>query len=312
MALGHDVVLIPPQHVKQYVRPGKKNDAADAEAICEAMSRPRLQKLFVAVKTSEQQAAQMMAGRREGLVRRRTQLTNTIRGYAAEFGHVAAKGLDKIDPLLARIAGDDAVPELARGLFAGYEREFVFVQGQLRSLDEQMMAWHRTNELSRRLVKVPTIGPIGACLFAIKVTDAKAFRSGRAFSAWLGLTPKDHSTAGKMRHGGITRAGDEALRSQLVLGATAVIRHARSPGAKPSPWLKAILARKEPKLAAVALANRTARILWKLMVSGETYDPVRATREGRCAALADGSAPRPSLPPVKTQRAISARMPMNA
>ncbi len=234
--LGHEVVLVPPQHVKAYVRPGKKNDAADAEAICEAISRPRLQERFVAVKTAEQQAAQMLAGTRDSLVRRRTQLTNTIRGYGAEFGLIAAKGLGKIDPLLERIADDETLPALAKETFAVYGREYALLQEQIDALDKRLMAWHRDNELSRRLVKVPTIGPVGACLLAMKVTDPQAFRSGRNFSAWIGLTAKDHSTAGKMRHGGITRAGDEALRSAVVVGATAVIRQVRNGRTKPSPW----------------------------------------------------------------------------
>jgi transposase len=312
--LGHEAVLIPPQHVKAYVAQGRKNDAADAEAICEAMSRPKVQKRFVAVKTEDRQAEQMLMGAREGLVRRRTQLTNTIRGYAAEFGLIAAKGLDKIEPLLARIAAAESLPQLAREMFVHYGRELAALQGQMRALDARLLAWHRSNELSRRLVKVPTIGPIGACLFAIKVTDPKAFESSRAFAAWLGVTPKDHSTAGKMRHGGITRAGDEALRSQLVVGATALIRQAKNGRSKPSPWLENLIARKPPKLAAVALANKTARIIWKLMVSGESYDTTRAwtaaaDREGRCATLVEGSAPRPSL--RKTRHVVRTAMPMN-
>lgn len=317
MKLGHEVVLIPPQHVKAYLVQGRKNDAADAEAICEAMSRPRVQKRFVTVKTEERQAEQMLMGTREGLVRRHTQLTNTIRGYAAEFGLTAAKGLDKIEPLLARIATAESLPPLAREMFAHYGRELAALRGQMRTLDERLMAWHRSNELSRRLVKVPTIGPIGACLFAIRVTDPKAFESSRAFAAWLGATPKDHSTAGKMRHGGITRAGDETLRSQLVVGATALIRQVKSGRSKPSPWLENLIARKPPKLAAVALANKTARIVWKLMVSGENYDTTRAwtvaaAREGRCAALVEGSAPRPTPPLWKTQHVVRTAVPMNS
>lgn len=269
-ALGHAVVLLPPQYVKPYVK-RNKNDAADAEAICEAMSRPTMR--FAPVKTADQQAALMLAGTRDALIRRRTQLTNTIRGYAAEFGLIAAKGLDKIEPLLARIAVDRALPELAKELFATYGREYARLQGQVRKIEAKLMAWHKHNALSRRLVQVPAIGPIGASLLAMKVTDPRAFRSGRDFSAWLGLTPKDHSTAGKTRLGVITRAGDEALRSVLVVGATAVIQQVRKGRGHPSPWLVALLRRKPPKLAAVALANKMARVSWKLMVSGERYYP---------------------------------------
>jgi transposase len=300
-ALGHEVVLLPPQYVKPYVK-RNKNDAADAEAICEAMSRPTMR--FVPVKSAEQQAALMLAGMRDQLVRRRTQLTNAIRGYAAEFGLTAAKGLCKIEPLLARIAADAALPELAKELFAGYGREYAGVAERIAKLETQLMAWHKGNELSRRLAEIPSIGPIGAPLLVMKVTDPQAFRSGRDFAAWLGLTPKDHSTAGKTRLGVITRAGDETLRSILVVGATAVINQARRGRGQPSPWLVQLVRRKPPKLAAVALANKTARIIWKLMVSGEHYNRDRnfgpgkmpaVDREGRCAALGEGSAQRPSL-----------------
>jgi len=272
-ALGHEVVLLPPQRVKPYV-PRNKNDAADAEAICEAMSRPRMR--FVPVKTAEQQAALMLTGVRDQLIARRTQLSNAIRGYAAEFGLVAAKGLDKIEPLLARIATDTTLPALAKELFAALAEDYAELKLRLRTIEAKLMAWHRQNEPSRRLAEVPAIGPIGASLLVMKVPDPQAFRSGRDFAAWLGLTPKDHSTAGKQRLGVITRAGDEALRSVLVVGATAVIQHARHGRGHPSPWLIALLKRKPPKLAAVALANKTARIAWKLMVSGERYDRAAA------------------------------------
>jgi transposase len=261
-------MLIPPQYVKPYVDRGK-NDAADAEAICEAMSRPRMR--FVPVKTAEQQAALMLAGVRDQLVRRRTQLSNSIRGYAAEFGLVAAKGHDKIEPLLARIAADETLPALARELFAGLEQDYALVTRQLCKIDARLMAWHRQNELSWRLAEIPTIGPIGASLLAMKVPNPRAFRSGRDFAAWIGLTPKDHSTAGKQRLGVITRAGDEQLRRVLVVGATAVLQQVRRGRGHPSPWVSALIKRKSPKLAAVALANKTARIVWKLMVSGQHY-----------------------------------------
>ena len=268
--LGHRVVLAPPQYVKPYV-PRGKNDAADAEAICEAMSRPRMERRFVPVKTAEHQAAQMLIGVREMLIRRRTQLTNTIRGYAAEFGLIAAKGLDKIEPLLARVATADDLPVLAKEMFATLAQELAALGPRIAAIEAKLMAWHRGNELSRRLAEVPTIGPIGACLLPIKIPDPHAFRSGRQCAAWIGLTAKDHSTAGKQRLGGITRAGDEALRRVLVVGAMAHIQQVKRGRTKPSPWLAALLQRKPPKLAAVALANKTARIAWKLMVSGERY-----------------------------------------
>jgi transposase len=303
-ALGHQVVLLPPQYVKAYLKRGK-NDAADAEAICEAMSRPTMR--FVPVKSAEQQAALMLEGTRAGLIARRTQLTNTIRGYAAEFGLTAAKGLDKIEPLLARIAKEAQLPRLAKQLFAVYAKEYAQLKGQIAKIEAKLMAWHKDNEQSRRLAEVPSIGPIGGVLLTMKVVDPHAYRSGRDLSAWIGLTPKDHSTAGKTRLGVITRAGDERLRSVLVAGATAVVKQVRLGKGKHPRWLVELVNRKPPKLAAVALANKTARIAWKLMVSGERYDHARASRrEERSATLLGGSALRPSLPPCPTTGASSA------
>jgi transposase len=269
---GHEVKLMAPQHVKPYVL-RNKNDGRDAEGVCEAMSRPRMR--FVPVKSAEQQAALMLAGLREQMVARRTQLSNTIRGYAAEFGITAAKGLDKIELLLAQVAQDESVPALARDLFVLQGRQYTQLQVELKAIEARLRAWHRTNADSRRLAEIPGIGPIGATALVMKTPDPHAFSSGRHFAAWLGLTPKDHSTAGKTRLGKITRAGDERLRSVLVAGATAVIQQAKHGRGHPSPWLMALLKRKPPKLAAVALANKIARIAWKLMATGESYDGTR-------------------------------------
>jgi transposase len=266
-SFGHTVKLIAPQLVKPYVKRGK-NDAADAEALCEAMSRPTMR--FVPVKTAEQQAALMLVGVRDRLIRNRTQLANTIRGYAAEFGLSAAKGMAHLVPLLERIAADESLPALARELFAIQAKEYTQLQAQIDEVDAKLTAWHRADECSRRLTKIPGVGPIGAVLLTMKTPDPAQFRSGRQFAAWIGLTPKDHSTAGKVRLEVITRAGDEGLRSVLVVGATAVIQQALR-GGKASPWLAALLKRKSPKLAAVALANKTARIAWKMMLTGEAY-----------------------------------------
>ena len=276
-SFGHSVKLIAPQLVKPYVKRGK-NDAADAEALCEAMSRPTMR--FVPVKTAEQQAALMLVGVRDRLIRNRTQLANAIRGYAAEFGLTAAKGMAHLVPLLERIQADESLPALARELFAVQAKEYAQLQAQIDEVDAKLMAWHRADECSRRLAKIPGVGPIGAVLLRMKTPEPELFRSGRQFAAWIGLTPKDHSTAGKVRLGVITRAGDEGLRSVLVVGATAVIQHVRR-GGRASPWLAELLKRKSPKLAAVALANKMARIAWKLMVTGETY-----TAKSAPAALA--------------------------
>jgi transposase len=263
--------VIAPQLAKPYVKRGK-NDAADAAALCEAVSRPHMR--FVPVKSIESQAALMLAGTRERLVRRRTQLTNAIRGHAAEFGLIAGKGVAKVEGLLASLQANETLPALVRELFALQEEEYAQLQAQLATIEAKLAAWYRASELARRLAAVPTIGPVIASLLVMKTPDPRAFRSGRDFAAWLGLTPRDHSTAGKTRLGGITRAGDEALRSLLVVGATAVIQQVRrGNGRAASPWLQALLQRKAPKLAAVALANKTARIAWKLMVTGETYRP---------------------------------------
>jgi transposase len=279
--LGHEVKLMAPQLVKPYVT-RNKNDGRDAEALCEAMSRPSMR--FVPVKTAEQQAALMLTGIRDGLIARRTQLSNTIRGYAAEFGLIAPKGLDKLEPLLAQIAADESLPTLARDLSAILGCEYARLQAELKAIEARLMAWHRADALGRRLAQIPSVGPIIATMLVMKTPDPRAFRSGRHFAAWLGLTPKDHSTAGRTRLGKITRAGDEDLRRLLVVGATAVIQQARRGRGHPSRWLLALLKRKSPKLAAVALANKVARIAWKLMTTGESYDAARMNAEPALAA----------------------------
>ncbi len=267
--LGHAVQLMPPQYVTPYVQRGK-NDAIDAEAICEAMSRPKMR--FVPVKSAERQAALTMLGARDLLLKQRTMLINAIRGHAAEFGVVAAKGPQKIGELLQRLEAA-AVPALARemlGLLAG---QLTVIEAKRAIIEKRLMAWHKQDALSRRLAGQPGIGPIGAVAFALKVPQPHAFRSARHFAAWLGIPPRQNSTAGKTRLGKISRAGDEDLRRLLVLGAMAVIKQAK-PG-QASPWLLDLLARKPRKLAAIALANKMARTLWAMMVSGQAYRPAQ-------------------------------------
>ncbi len=213
-----------------------------------------------------------LVGVRDRLVRTRTQLVNAIRGYAAEFGLIAARGHCKIEPLIERIKVDQAIPALARELFASQANEYRQLKEQIDRVQAKLTDWHRGNECSRRLAQIPGVGPIGASLLMMKTPAPAHFASGRHFAAWIGLTPKDHSTGGKTRLGVITRAGDEILRSVLVVGATALLRHVRDRrGKNASPWLIELLKRKPPKLVAVAVANKIARIAWKLMVTGERY-----------------------------------------
>ena len=269
ISFGHDVKLIPPQYVKPYVKRGK-NDAADAEALCEAVTRPGMR--FVPVKSTEQQAACMLMTVRERLVCVKTQLSNAFRSYAAEFGIVGAAGRQNVNALIKRVLEDNTLPELARDLFRFQAKEYAAVEARLAEIDSRLMSWHRQDDVSRRIATIPGIGPVGSTMLSMKAPPAQSFRSGRDFAAWLGLTPKDHSTGGRMRHGGITKAGDSALRSVLVVGATALLRHIRAGRHKPTPWLAALLERKPPKLVAVALANKFARIAWRLMMTGGVYD----------------------------------------
>ena len=265
--LGHEVAMLPAQYVKPYVKRGK-NDAIDAAAICEAMSRPGMR--FVAPKSAADQAGLMLLGVRDLLVKQRTAVMNAMRGHAAEFGVIAARGQVKIAELLQRARAPEAgVPDLALELLGLLSQQLDAIEARLKSLEGQLMARHKADPTSQCLATQPGIGPIAAVSFALKVPDPKAFRSGRHFAAWLGLPPKEASTGGRRRFGRISRAGDEGLRRLLVLGATAVIRAAK-PG-RASPWLIDLLARKPRKLAAVALANKMARVLWAMMVSGEVY-----------------------------------------
>lgn len=268
-ALGHNVRLIAPQHAKPFVKRGK-NDRADAEAISEAASRPSMR--FVPVKTQQAQANAMVLKLRALLVGQRTQLVNALRGHATEFGLVAARGTQHVEPLLAKIAADDSVPPLARELCAELGADIARLDARLGDIDRRLAAMHKQNPVSQLLTTIPGIGPIAAATFAATIDPAQ-FSSGRAFAAYLGLTPKDHSSGGKQRLGGISRAGDERLRELLVLGATAVLSHAvrGKPARGATAWVKALLERKPRKVVAVALANKMARIVWAMMSSGEAY-----------------------------------------
>jgi transposase len=266
-ALGHTVQLIPPQYVKPFVRRGK-NDRNDAEAISEAAARPSMPS--VPVKAAEVQADAMVISVRELLVRQRTQLVNAARGHAAEFGIVAAKGTNRIPALLETVASDEAVPDAAKVMLAFLGTQVTQLDAAIADLEGKMKQQHKANALSQQLAQVPGVGPITALSVALTI-DPGRFQSGRHFAAWLGLTPKEHSTGGRQRLGGISRAGNERLRQLLVLGAMSVIRFARPESKTASAWLLALLERKPRKLAAVALANKMARILWAMMATGEAY-----------------------------------------
>src|SRR5271167_3215377 len=268
-AHGHRVRLLPPQYVKPFVK-RSKNDRNDAAAIAIAAAQPTI--ASVPVKSAEQQAAAMLLSVRELLVRQRTRLVNAMRGHAAEMGVVAPLGAKGLAELTAEIAAaeDAAVPAAAKEAIALLGREADHITIRLRAIDDQLMQQHRANPVSRRLAQIPGVGPITALNLALRV-EAKQFKSARHFAAWLGLVPRQCSTAGKPRLGGISRAGDERLRQLLVLGATAVIQHAKPGRPATSPWLLSLLSRKPRKLAAVALANKTARVVWAMMMSGEAY-----------------------------------------
>ena len=269
-ALGHDVRLMPASYVKPYVKRGK-TDAADAEAICEAVTRPTMR--FVPVKTAEQQAVLMLHRTRDLLVRQRTMLVNALRGHMAELGIIASQGVARVADLVAVLMGEDTahVPALARQALGGLAAELEALGNRVKEVEAAILAWHKDNEASRRLATIPGVGPITASAIVATVTDPTQFHSARQFAAWIGLVPKQNSSGGKQRQGGISKQGDRTLRRLLVLGAVAVIRHARSKPMAEAGWLKGLLERRPAKLAAVAQANKTARIIWALLVRGETY-----------------------------------------
>jgi transposase len=248
-----------------------KNDAADAQAICEAVTRPTMR--FVSVKGTEQQGVLMLHRTRELLVRQRTMLINAMRAHMAEFGIVAPVGVPQVKKLLGIIADahDARLPTVARTCLESLARQFLSLGAEIHAAEKHIHAWHRSNEVSRRLETIPGIGPIIASALAASITDPEVFRSGRELAAWIGLVPRQNSTGGKQRLGKISKQGDRYLRWLLVAGAMSVVRHARRRGTANLPWLTNIIARKPTKVAAVALANKTARIVWALLRHGGTY-----------------------------------------
>jgi len=273
-ALGHTVRLMPPAYVKPYVK-RQKNDAADAEAICEAVTRSNMR--FVPTKTVEQQSCLMLHRTRHLFIRQQTAVINSIRAHLAEFGIVAPVGRRGAEELLDVVAdsNDDRLPEVARVCLAALGAQLRRLKEQILEFDRMIMAWHRSDETSRRLRYIPGVGPMLATALVASVADPKAFRSGRNFSAWIGLVPKQHSSGGKDRLGSISKQGDRYLRGLFVAGALSVIRYAKIRGTKHRPWLTALLARKPTKVAAIALANKLARMAWAMMARGERYkEPV--------------------------------------
>jgi len=269
--LGHEVKLIAPEAVRPFVKKGKKNDAADAAAICEAASRPGVK--FVPVKSLEQQATLALHTARCLLVKQQTMLVNALRGLASEFGLIVPQGINKLGELMALVNADEAIPKQG-------QRAMNELLAHCRTLDEsidafetEIVAHARHNDVARRLATIPGIGPITASLIAASVADIGVFRSARHFAAWLGLVPRQYSTGGKVRLGRITKMGNREIRRSLVLGATAMSYRAAQWNSAAGAWIRSILERRPARLATVALANKMARIAWALMIRNEVYRP---------------------------------------
>lgn len=276
-ALGHEVRLMPPKYVKAYLK-RQKNDAADAAAICEAVGRPDMR--FVPVKSRDQQAVLMLHRARDLLIRQRTMLINAFRAHLAETGHVAGLGRTGVTELLGVVeADDDRLTPLEREALSHLAGQIRDTADRITALERRILAWHRSSEASRRLETIPGVGPITASVIVASIGDGTTFRNARQFAAWLGLVPRQNSTGGKTRLGHITKWGDSYIRRLLVVSSCALIRYAR---AKPADenWLANVLSRRPAKVAAVAMANKTARIVWAVLVSGRLYQqeqPAAAT-----------------------------------
>jgi transposase len=268
--LGHEVRLMPPAYVKPYVKRGK-SDASDAEAICEAVSRPTMR--YVAIKSCEQQAALALHRTRDLFVKQRTQLVNMIRGLLAEFGIEIRRGITHALMLTERIRAGEIpdIPVLAGKVIAGLAGQILDLQARLREIERELLTWHRSSDIAKRLATIPGVGTVCATAFAASVTDPHQFRSGRQFAAWLGLTPLQHSSGGKERLGRISKMGDKYLRRLLIVGMTSLVRRAKYKPNAVDPWLADLLSRKPVRVVTVALANKAARIIWVIMARGGIY-----------------------------------------
>ncbi len=266
-AMGHEVKLTPPIYVKPYVKRGK-NDAADAAAICEAMSRPNMR--FVAVKSEDQQATLMAHKTRELLIKQRTMSVNALRGHLAEFGVVAAKGIGHVEELVERAAGAD-LPAMVQATLGALLAQLRGLDAAIDELERAIVADHRRDPVSRLAASVPGVGALAASAILASAPDPHAFKSGRDFAAWLGATPKQNSTGGKEKFGSITKQGNRYIRRLLVLGAISILRAAPKRKGALCDWLAALRARKPAKVVAVALANKLARIVWAIITTGEAF-----------------------------------------
>jgi transposase len=274
-ALGHDVRLIPPAYVKPYVK-RQKNDAADAEAICEAVTRPSMR--FVPIKSAERQGVLMLHRTRDLLMRQRTMTLNAVRAHLAEFGIITAQGPHKLLVLIRAIRTGEVpgLPEIAGAALESLVRQLDNLVGEIRKLERQLMVWHRANESSQRLETIPGVGIITATALAASVPEPSVFKTGRQFAAFLGLVPRQNSSGGKNRLGRISKMGDGYLRRLLVVGATSVVRRAGGNTSATGVWLRNLLERKPARLATVAVANKTARIAWAVLARGESYRAPKA------------------------------------
>ena len=278
--LGHQVRLIPPSYVKPYVKRGK-NDAIDAEAIAEAAGRPTMR--FVPLKTMDAQGLGVLHRTRDLLVKNRTMLVNALRAHLAEFGFVAAKGIDKLKELITIVETDAAeeLPDRVRSTLLGLIETIASVQKQISAIGKQILAFHKTNAESQRLATIPGIGVLVASAMCALTPQASHFKNGRHFAAWLGLTPRQDSSGGKIKLKRISKAGDKYLRRLLVLGATSLLRSLAGKTTPLALWVQGLLARCSRRCASVAIANKLARIVWAVRAKGQTYQPLAGTHHAK-------------------------------